>query len=66
MHISDEALTYLAKAGYDPVYGARPLKRTLQHALENSLAQDLLSGKFVAGDAISVTLSGDQIVFLKK
>ena len=66
LHISDEALTYLAKAGYDPVYGARPLKRTLQHALENSLAQDLLSGKFVAGDTISVTLSGDQIVFLKK
>lgn len=65
LQVSDEALTFLAKAGYDPVYGARPLKRALQQALENPLAQDLLSGKFAAGDTIKVSLKGDKIECVK-
>lgn len=53
------ALEFLANAGYDPVYGARPLKRAIQQYLENPLAEDLLSGRFVPGDTIKVK-KGDQ------
>ena len=52
--ISDQVLASLVDAGYDPVYGARPLKRVLQQQLENPLAQQLLAGDFVAGDTIVV------------
>jgi ATP-dependent Clp protease ATP-binding subunit ClpB len=61
--ISDEALDYLAAAGYDPVYGARPLKRSIQQHIENPLAQEILSGKFVPGDTIHIGLSKDKLVF---
>ena len=54
LSISDQALASLVDAGYDPVYGARPLKRVLQQQLENPLAQQLLAGDFVAGDTIVV------------
>jgi ATP-dependent Clp protease ATP-binding subunit ClpB len=54
LEISDKALEYLAAIGYDPVYGARPLKRVMQQYLENPLAQDLLSGKFKPGVVIKV------------
>jgi len=53
--VSEEALDYLAKLGYDPVYGARPLKRMLQVHLENPLAQDILSGKFKPHSIIEVS-----------
>jgi len=53
----------LAEVGFDPVYGARPLKRALQHLLENPLAQDVLAGKFVAGDVIRGELVGAVIQF---
>ncbi|MFI4967225.1 MAG: ATP-dependent chaperone ClpB [Gammaproteobacteria bacterium] len=52
--VSDEALDKLGKAGFDPVYGARPLKRAIQQQLENPLAQKLLAGEFAAGDTIRV------------
>lgn len=52
--ISPEALNHLAEAGFDPVYGARPLKRTIQQQLENPLAEALLTGKFKSGDQIHV------------
>ncbi|CAM4430845.1 MAG: Chaperone protein ClpB [Legionella sp.] len=52
--VSSEALAHLAEAGFDPVYGARPLKRTIQQQLENPLAQSILSGKFRSGDTIRV------------
>jgi ATP-dependent Clp protease ATP-binding subunit ClpB len=55
----------LVAVGYDPVFGARPLKRAIQQYLENPLAQDLLSGKFVAGDVIEVQLEGDSLTFTK-
>jgi ATP-dependent Clp protease ATP-binding subunit ClpB len=63
--VTDEALDYLAAAGYDPVYGARPLKRSIQQYIENPLAQDILAGKFVPGDRVQIGLNKDQIVFSK-
>ncbi|MBX3709073.1 MAG: ATP-dependent chaperone ClpB [Gammaproteobacteria bacterium] len=63
--ISDEALDYLSVTGYDPVYGARPLKRAIQQHVENPLALEILSGKFVPGDMIHVGLRDDRIVFSK-
>jgi len=59
LKVSDEALDNLGEAGFDPVYGARPLKRAIQQRLENALAQDLLSGKFMPGDIISIELAGE-------
>jgi ATP-dependent Clp protease ATP-binding subunit ClpB len=52
--IADDALDLLSEAGFDPVYGARPLKRIIQQQLENPLAQAILSGQFVAGDVVRV------------
>ena len=56
--LSDEAMTKLIAVGYDPVYGARPLKRAIQQAIENPLSVKLLSGEFVAGDTIKVDVDG--------
>jgi ATP-dependent Clp protease ATP-binding subunit ClpB len=63
--ISEEALDYLANAGYDPVYGARPLKRAIQQYIENPLAQEILSGKFLPGDTIKIGLKNERIEFSK-
>ena len=52
--LSDEAMTQLVAVGYDPVFGARPLKRAIQQEIENPLSVKLLSGEFVAGDTIKV------------
>lgn len=65
LDVEPSALNYLAKAGFDPVYGARPLKRTVQQKLENPLAQALLTGKFAAQDHIHVRLKQDELVFEK-
>ena len=65
IEISDEALAYLGNAGFDPVYGARPLKRAIQQHLEDALAIDLLEGKYVAGDVINVHLQEGQLHFTK-
>ncbi|HEV2333608.1 MAG TPA: ATP-dependent chaperone ClpB [Gammaproteobacteria bacterium] len=54
LEVSDAALDKLGKAGFDPVYGARPLKRAVQQQLENPLAQKLLAGEFGPGDTVSV------------
>lgn len=64
LDISPEALNYLAKAGFDPVYGARPLRRIIQQQLENPLSQALLSGRFKSGDSIQVTLKDSTLIFL--
>ena len=56
--LSDEAMTKLVAVGYDPVYGARPLKRAIQQEIENPLSLKLLSGEFVAGDTIKVDVDG--------
>ncbi|MGC0117974.1 ATP-dependent chaperone ClpB [Pseudoalteromonas piscicida] len=63
LELSDAALDKIAASGFDPVYGARPLKRAVQQYIENPLAQDLLQGKFVTGDTIKVEVIDDQIVF---
>lgn len=54
INFSDKALDKLAEAGFDPVYGARPLKRVIRQMIDNPLAESLLSGKFMPGDSISV------------
>ncbi len=54
MHITDAALDELGKVGFDPVYGARPLKREIQQSIENPLAQALLAGEFAPGDKINI------------
>jgi ATP-dependent Clp protease ATP-binding subunit ClpB len=61
--LDDAVLDKLVEEGFDPVYGARPLKRAIQQQLENPLAQDILAGKFQAGDEIRGRLEGDTVVF---
>jgi ATP-dependent Clp protease ATP-binding subunit ClpB len=63
LEVTDEALDLIAEAGFDPVYGARPLKRAIQQQLENGLAQDLLKGRFSAGDTITVDVVEDHLQF---
>ncbi len=63
IHLSDDARDKLAAAGFDPVYGARPLKRAIQQQVENPLAQEILQGKFKPGDVIEVGVSDDKLDF---
>lgn len=63
LEINDAVLDYLAQAGFDPVYGARPLRRAIQAYLENPLAEAILSGKFLPGSTIHVTCEGDKLKF---
>ncbi|MFA7387933.1 MAG: ATP-dependent chaperone ClpB, partial [Thiohalobacteraceae bacterium] len=63
--ITEAALDKLGEAGFDPVYGARPLKRAIQQQLENPLAQAILSGKFGPGDMIEIGVEGEQLRFGK-
>ena len=65
IHLSDAARDKLADAGFDPVYGARPLKRAIQQQVENPLAQEILQGNFKPGDTIEVGVSDDHLEFLK-
>lgn len=60
---SDSSIQLLVEAGYDPVYGARPLKRAIQQLLENSLAQEILSGQLVTAKNILVDVKDDKIYF---
>ncbi|MDB5977497.1 MAG: ATP-dependent chaperone ClpB [Nevskia sp.] len=63
LEISEAALSKLAEAGYDPVYGARPLKRAIQTLVENPLARDLLDGKFAAGDTVKIHVKDGAVAF---
>ena len=63
IHLSDAARDRLADAGFDPVYGARPLKRAIQQQVENPLAQEILQGKFKPGDVIEVGVDQDRLDF---
>ena len=65
LEISKDAMQQLTAVGYDPLFGARPLKRAIQQLIENPLAQELLAGKFVPGDTIHVKRVGDALVFSK-
>jgi ATP-dependent Clp protease ATP-binding subunit ClpB len=64
LELSDEALDKLVAIGYDPVYGARPLKRAIQRWIENPLAQLILAGKFAPGSTVTGTVENDEIVFV--
>jgi ATP-dependent Clp protease ATP-binding subunit ClpB len=63
--ISDAALRKLAEAGYDPVYGARPLKRAIQQELENPLSKAILQGQFGPKDTIEIDVAGSELGFRK-
>ena len=56
VHLSDEALKLLSENGYDPVYGARPLKRAIQQQIENPLAQQILSGELIPGKEVQLVV----------
>ncbi len=64
MQISDEAIDLLGEAGFDPVYGARPLKRAIQQYLENPLAQMILKGEYMPGDIINITVNDSELEFV--
>ena len=66
LSLTDAAVDKLATDGYDPVYGARPLKRLIQQYVENPLARRILSGEFNDGDAITADTRGDSLVFEKR
>ncbi len=63
--VSDAALKVVAAAGFDPVYGARPLKRAIQQQIENPLAKEILSGAYAPGDTVKVAATGGEIAFSK-
>ena len=66
LELSEAALDFLGEAGFDPVYGARPLKRAIQQNIENRLAHEILSAHFQPGDVILVDKKGNELVFNKK
>ena len=63
LELSDAAINMLVDVGYDPVFGARPLKRAIQRWIENPLAQDILAGKFMPGTTIRAEVENGQLVF---
>ncbi len=66
VHVTDEANRYLAQEGFDPVFGARPLKRVIQRDIQDPLAREMLEGRFGDGDAVKVDLQDDRLVFAKE
>ena len=62
--ITEQALDLLGEAGFDPVYGARPLKRAIQNQLENPLANEILAGNFVSGDVVKVDVQEGKLAFI--
>ena len=65
LDVADGALKVVAQAGFDPVYGARPLKRAIQQQIENPLAKEILAGAFAPGDTIHVREKGGHFTFTK-
>jgi ATP-dependent Clp protease ATP-binding subunit ClpA len=66
LRLTDRARDFVAQAGYDPTYGARPLKRAIQQHVQDPLALALLEGKFQRGDAVAADVEGGRIVFAKE
>ena len=62
LEITDKACAYLAENGYDPVLGARPLKRYVQQAVETPLAKELLAGRFLPGDTVKIDASDSGVI----
>ena len=65
LQVTDEAKAFLAHEGYDPAFGARPLKRAIQRHLQNPLAMAVLAGEFAEGDTIRAVVQGDALAFTK-
>ena len=65
LEVTDAAKALLGREGYDPTFGARPLKRTIQRLVQDPLALKLLEREFVEGDAVAIDVDGDQLVFRK-
>jgi len=63
LEITDRAKALLADKGYDPVYGARPLKRTIQRLIQDPLAVKILEGEFKEGDRVKIDSDGDEMDF---
>jgi ATP-dependent Clp protease ATP-binding subunit ClpB len=63
LQLDNESLDWLAGVGYDPVYGARPLKRAIQRELETPIAKAILAGSFSAGNSIAVTVENERLRF---
>jgi ATP-dependent Clp protease ATP-binding subunit ClpB len=63
--LTEGAKEYFAAIGFDPIYGARPLKRVLQKMILNELAKKILDGTFTQGDTVEVDCRGDQVLFTK-
>jgi len=63
LDISDEALNLIAENGYDPVYGARPLKRLIQQEITDEIAKTILGDKLITGDIIKVSTSDNKFTF---
>ncbi len=63
LHLTPAARDFIATVGYDPVYGARPLRRAIQREIENPLAMALLEGTFVSGQTIAIDVEGDRLTF---
>ena len=63
--ITDEAKELLARRGFNPIYGARPLKRVIRQLVENPLSKLILSQKFIDGDVIKIDVRDDELVFEK-
>ncbi|HEY1636424.1 MAG TPA: hypothetical protein VGF64_16820, partial [Acidimicrobiales bacterium] len=66
LEVTDAARSWLAHRGYDPVYGARPLKRLIQREIGDRLAIGLLEGRYSEGDAVLVDVQGDELVVVKR
>ena len=66
LEVEDVVLAQLASVGFDPVYGARPLKRAIQSSIENPLAKEILEGRFGPKDVIRVSLSAGKLSFKKE
>jgi ATP-dependent Clp protease ATP-binding subunit ClpC len=66
LELTEEARSWIGKEGYDPAYGARPLRRVIQRAIEDTLSEEVLHGKFAEGGVIVVKLAGDELVFEAK
>ena len=63
LELSGEARAYLVKVGYDPLFGARPLRRTIQNLIQNPLSKEILSGRYEEGDTVKIGFDGNDLIF---
>ena len=65
LSVEDDVIDHISEAGFDKVYGARPLRRAIQNFMEDALAEELLSGAVAAGDRVTAKMQDDKIIFVK-